>query len=363
MRLASLDVLRGSAVVGMILVNSAAAMNWTAKGAVYPLLLHSEWNGLTLADFVFPAFLTMVGVSIPFSLRSASIERGAVLRILSRAGRLLLLGFLLSNLYWFQDFRAGDWRLLGVLQRIGLVYGASAMLFLGLSARARLAIAATLLLLYWLIVLLPSGDGLVTDLWTRGHNFAGYVDRFVLGPHLYVRGPEGYDPEGILGTLPALAQGLIGVAVGERLAKQQEGGTGILALAGGVMLAAGLAWSLVFPIVKDIWSSSFVLVTSGATILALAGFHAWLDRPGELGPGARAVTALALPFGANAIAAYTLHMVTAGMVRWQLLLVPYGTARPLIGDAAAALLPLACYLAFLWAVMSYFRRRAWIAKI
>jgi predicted acyltransferase len=217
-RLISLDVLRGWAVFGMILVNSAAGMKWGAQAAVFPLLLHVPWSGLTFADLVFPAFLMMVGVAIPFSLRGASSDaRGRA--IVWRTARLVLAGFLLSNLYWFQDFASGEWRLFGVLQRIGIVYGLCAILFLATGARTRLVIVGAVLILYWPLVLLPAGDGLVTDIHLRGHNFAAYVDRLLLGPHLYVQGAEGYDPEGILGTLPAVAHGLIGVAIGELLAR------------------------------------------------------------------------------------------------------------------------------------------------
>src|SRR3546814_10524882 len=89
---------------------------------------------------------------------------------------------------------------------IGLVYCACAILFLLAGPRARLIIAAAILALYWPLALLPSLDGLATDIWVRGHNFIASVDRLLLGNHLYVKGPEGYDPEGILGTLPAIAQ-------------------------------------------------------------------------------------------------------------------------------------------------------------
>src|SRR5688500_11953586 len=121
-RLVSLDLLRGLTVMGMILVNEMAGM--ASEGAVYPTLLHSPWNGVTLADLVFPAFLFMVGVSIPLSLRERA---GAPVppseqhsRIIWRSIRLVLVGFILSSIWWFSDFSATTWRLFGVLQRIGL---------------------------------------------------------------------------------------------------------------------------------------------------------------------------------------------------------------------------------------------------
>src|SRR3546814_7033982 len=108
MRLISLDVLRGLTVAGMILVNSAAAMKYGAKANVAPILLHVSWEGLTLADLVFPGFLTMVGIAIPFSMRDAAFDSRLRRPIFGRTGRLLLLGFILRNLSWFTSFASGD---------------------------------------------------------------------------------------------------------------------------------------------------------------------------------------------------------------------------------------------------------------
>jgi predicted acyltransferase len=367
-RLLSLDVLRGLTVFGMIVVNSAAGME--SKARVFPTLLHSHWDGLTLADLVFPGFLMMLGVSIPLSLGAARDRYGLdslqTRRILGRTFRLVLLGFILSNLWWFSDFSATSWRLFGVLQRIGLAYGACALLFLLCGPKLRAAILVAILLLYWPLALLPSLDGLSTDLWLRGHNFIGSVDRVLLGAgnHNYVTGPEGYDPEGLLGTLPAIAHGLIGVAVGEfLLARRMRGAALPLGLAGLAMLVVGIAWGFVFPVVKDIWSSSFVLVTCGITAMVLALLHAWLDRPDAPTAPRRLLLRLALPFGVNAIAAYVLHMVTAGMVGWSLFQLPFEAARPLIGGSWASLLPVFLYAAFIWACVDLLRRRGWIFKI
>lgn len=360
MRLISLDVLRGLTVAGMILVNSAAAMKWSAGADVSPILLHASWEGLTLADFVFPAFLTMVGIAIPCSLRHARPERATYRRILGRTARLLLLGFLLSNLYWLASFQSGEWRLFGVLQRIGLVYGACAILFLTCGTRGRAMLIAVILLAYWPLALLPSLDDGATDIWTRGQNFIAAVDRALLGPHRYVQGAEGYDPEGILSTLPAIAQGLIGVAIGELMIRGEGRRTKMLAGVGTAMMGAGLAWSLVFPVVKDIWSSSFVLLTSGATIATLAALHHFLDRDGR-DPGWMATAMLA--FGANAIAAYTLHQVTANLVVWDAMLAPFAMLRPLTGDPIASLAPVFIYMALIWASMEWLRRKRWFIKI
>ncbi|MGE5562051.1 MAG: acyltransferase family protein [Bacillota bacterium] len=358
-RLVSLDLLRGLAVIGMIIVNEMAGLQ--SEGRVFPTLLHSRWDGLTLADVVFPAFLFMVGVSIPLALRRREEARYAP--ILWRAARLVLLGFVLSNLYWFVDFQSGSWRLPGVLQRIGIVYGVCALMFLTVPPRARLIIAAAILVLYWPLALIPALDGLPNDIWLRGHNFVGSVDRVILGTHLYVQGPDGYDPEGILGTLPAIAHGLIGLAAGEFVLRTQ-GAARLrgLAIAGAAMLVVGVAWGFVFPVVKDIWSSTFVLVTCGISSLVLAALGYLFDgRPME---GPRRVAEVAvLPFGMNAIAAYTLHEVTATVAGWDLLQAPYRALLPVTGPEIAAFAPVLLYLGFIWLCMFYLWRQRWLIRI
>lgn len=355
-RLVSLDLLRGLAVIGMIIVNEMAGM----EPPVFPLLLHSHWDGLTIADVVFPGFLFMVGASIPLSLRRK--EDADYSRILWRVLRLLLLGFILSNLFWFSKFDSGSWRLFGVLQRIGLVYGACAVMFLKLSPRTRLIVAAAILLLYWPLTLIPTLDGVPTDLWLRGRNFVGSVDRVLLGAgnHIYVPGPEGYDPEGLLGTLPAIAQGLIGVAVGEYLLRSRERKP--LWIAGAAMLLVGIGWGFVFPVVKDIWSSTFVLVTSGIALLTLVALAVLFDGKPMTG-GRRIVEVLVLPFGMNAIAAYTLHEVCWSLLGWDLLQLPYRALRPGIGPQLAAFAPVLLFLAFIWLCMFYLWRRRWLIRI
>ena len=353
-RLVSLDLLRGLAVIGMIIVNEMAGM----ESPVYPLLLHSRWNGLTIADVVFPGFLFMVGVSIPLAFkRREEVDYSA---ILWRTARLLLLGFILSNLFWLSKFDSGTWRLFGVLQRIGLVYCACALMFLNLSSRTRLIVAAAILLLYWPVTLIPALDGLPNDIWMRGHNFVGSVDRVLLGPHIYVPGKDGYDPEGILGTFPAIAQGLIGLTVGEYVLRRREWKP--LWIAGIAMLVIGIGWGFVFPVVKDIWSSTFVLVTSGIVLLTLCVLHVLFD--GRPMTGARRLAeVIVLPFGINAIAAYTLHEVAWSFLGWDLLQAPYRALRMGIAPQLAAFVPVLLFLAFIWLCMFYLWRKRWLIRI
>ncbi|MDH7637771.1 heparan-alpha-glucosaminide N-acetyltransferase domain-containing protein [Sphingomonas oryzagri] len=142
-RLASLDLLRGLSVIGMILVNLMAGMSH--RGPVFPLLLHSRWAGFTIADAIFPAFVLMVGVSVALTARDGTPDAR---RILLRAGRLVLLGLLFSNLLWLYDMTEGQPRLPGVLQRIGLVFAATALVYRRGNGRLRALLVAAILLIY-----------------------------------------------------------------------------------------------------------------------------------------------------------------------------------------------------------------------
>lgn len=368
-RLPSLDVLRGLTVIGMILVNATAGMFYGLEAKVFPLLLHAHWDGLKIADVVFPAFLTMVGLSIPMALHKAKAASGLdavqAQKIFWRTFRLFLIGWLLSNLSWLADFDSGPWRFWGVLQRIGLVYGAAAVLFLLFGAKTRLGIAAAILLLYWPLSLIPALDGLPNDLWERGHNFVASVDRvmFGAGGHNYVKGPEGYDPEGLLGTLPAIAQALLGMAAGEFLMQARKRSALTLAGAGAALLAIGIGWGFVFPVIKDIWSSSFVLVTTGITLLILAPLHGWLDnRAPVTGPLSWPIT-FAIAFGVNAIAAYVLHFLMNSLLGWELLTQTYFASRDAVGEPVAALFPVILFILAVWLPVEYLRRKKWIIKV
>jgi len=369
-RLPSLDVLRGLTVIGMILVNATAGMYYGLQAKVFPLLLHAHWEGLKIADVVFPAFLTMVGLSIPMALHKAKITTGLnaaqARKIGWRVVRLFLIGWLLSNLGWLAHFDGEPWRFWGVLQRIGLVYGAAAVLFLLCGPKTRLGIAAAILLLYWPLSLLPALDGLPGDIWERGHNFIASVDRLMFGAggHNYVKGPEGYDPEGLLGTLPAFAQALLGMAAGEFLMRAPKRSALTLAGAGAALLIVGAGWGFIFPVIKDIWSSSFVLVTTGITFLALAPLHACLDNRDDplRGPLSLPVT-FASAFGLNAIAAYVLHFLMNPLLGWDLLTQTYFLSRTTVGEAVAALFPVGLFILCVWLPVEYLRRKGWIIKV
>jgi predicted acyltransferase len=362
-RLASLDVLRGLTIVGMIVVNSASYLYYVSGYAIFAPLEHAAWRGFTIADSVFPAFVFMTGVSIPLALagQGGGLDGATLRRLLVRSGRLFLLGLILSNLYWMATPESVLFRPMGVLQRLALCFLATAVLYKMLGPRARLVLAVTILALYWPLTLAPFPDG-ATDLLKPGANLVGWFDRLVLGAHTYVKGPLGYDPEGLLSTLPAIAQALLGVAAGEwLLSPKSRSGRGArgLALAGVAMIVGGLAWGLVFPISKELWTSSFVLLSTGIALVLLAGLHQALDVNGWRLPGTRFLT----DFGINAIFAYSLHMLASIILAAHILKMPYAWATPLVGDKAAALIPVAIFVGLIWMILAYMRRKGWIVKV
>lgn len=357
-RLASLDVLRGLTIVGMIVVNSASYLHYVSGYAQFAALEHAAWRGFTIADAVFPAFVFMTGVSIPLAMagRGPGLDGETLRRLLVRSGRLFLLGLILSNLYWMATPESVLFRPMGVLQRLALAFLAAGVLYKTVGPRARLAVAAAILLLYWPLTLLPFPDG-ATDLLKPGANFVGWVDRLVLGAHTYVPGPLGYDPEGLLSTLPAIAQALLGVAAGEWLLARR-GSLGLL-VAGLAGIVGGLAWGLVFPISKELWTSSFVLLSTGIALILLAGLHQILDVKALRPPGTTFLT----DFGINAVFAYSLHMLASIMLTAHMLKIPYHWATPVVGDRTAALIPVAIFVGLIWMVLAYMRRRGWIVKV
>ena len=271
-RLLCLDIFRGLAVAGMIIVDNPGS-----DDHAYWAIRHAEWNGWTPADFIFPSFLILVGISIVFSFASR-MQRGEtrgkiLLHVFKRSLLLIAIGLLVnaSPIYGF-DLRT--FRLEGVTQRIALCYLVTALLELYVGLRWQILALAVCLAGYWaLLRFVP-----VPGVGTPGHeipfmdpdqNITAWLDRKLFMGHLY-NGTR--DPEGILHTIPAIGTTLIGLMTGHWLRTRRSGEIIIAGLAGfGVCgLIAGQAWNLSFPINKNLWTSSFVLFTGGFTLLFLA---------------------------------------------------------------------------------------------
>jgi predicted acyltransferase len=308
-RLVSLDALRG---FDMIWIAGAEGLG-EALGHFHggPLsralarqLDHVPWEGLHFYDLIFPLFIFMMGVAIPFSL-SRMVERSgspaAERRIYRRAALLFLLGVFY---YGGLSHPISDVRWAGVLQRFGLCYLAAGLLFLRFRPRALVCFCAALLIGYWALLTFVPVPGVGAGHYAEGQNLANWIDKMYLPGRKY---DGDHDPEGYLSTLPSIASCLLGVLSGIWLRDERSSPlrrAALLAAAGAVLLFVGHLWGLQFPVVKKIWTSSFVLVTGGISGLALAAFYIVID--------VWKIRAWAAPFvwvGTNALLIYLLYEI------------------------------------------------------
>jgi predicted acyltransferase len=351
-RLLSLDALRGCTVAAMLLVNDPG--DW---GHVYTPLDHSPWNGCTPTDLIFPFFLFVVGVSAALSLvprLEQGVSAGALARTaLWRALRIVALGVLINLLAWWW-MPGVHMRFPGVLQRIGICFAAIALLAIYTRSRLQWSAIAALLLGYW--ALLVMGGSL--DRWV---NIISRTDTAVFGHFVYLIDPttgRGHDPEGLLSTLPSVATALLGLRMGTWL---RAGKIRALLIAGVAMVALGAVWSVVLPLNKNLWTSSFVLWCAGWATLALIIFHALIDRRGWPAIGRR--------FGMNAIAAYAgseLMQIILPALGWQDPLYQHVFSNwisPLAGPYIASLAYAVAFVAVWWVIVWVMDRRKWYAKL
>lgn len=331
-RIRSVDALRGFDMLWIAGADAVVAAlrelsGWPVLAGLARQLEHAAWRGFRFEDLIFPLFLFLAGVSLPWSLARALAEGGraaAVRRMLRRGAVLWMLG-----VFYYGGFSARwpEIRLVGVLQRIALCSMAAGLLALWLPPRRLALVAAGILLGYWAALALANGRYDVHPAFAEGENLANWVDaRWLPGKKF----DGNHDPEGLLSTLPAVVTCLLGYFAGLLLRRGQLtpaarsvhlAGWGLLAL------VVGLVWGTQFPVIKKIWTSSYVLVAGGWSLLLLAAFHWVLD--------VRGWTRWALPFtwiGANSLAVYLFPaLVDLGAL----------SARLVGGDIARWLGPLA----------------------
>ncbi len=264
-RLVSLDIFRGMTVAFMIIVNTPGSWNY-----VYPPLRHAEWNGCTPTDLVFPFFLFIVGVSTWYSLKKYrhEINTSSLVRIFRRTITIFALGLFLAIFPCFvRDY--SSLRIMGVLQRIALAYGFGALLCLTIRRDYLWIVVAVILLLYWAMLAFFGGS----DPYTLEGNLASKVDSAILGTnHLYKGFGRPFDPEGLLSTLPAICTVIIGFYIAELIGKDSANGKTVvkMVLFGAAATGLGLLWSMLFPVNKALWTSSYVLYTAGLAMIVLA---------------------------------------------------------------------------------------------
>ena len=341
----------------MILVNNPGT--WRD---IYPPLRHADWHGWTLTDVVFPFFVFIVGVAVPIALGSRVERSGrarAMARVLRRSVVIFGLGIVLNGLPAF------DWatlRIPGVLQRIAVCYLVAGVLFLVTGWRTHAFVTAGLLLGYWVVMTTVPVPGYGVGDLSKAGNLAAYLDRALLGPHLW-QAAKVYDPEGILSTAPAVATALLGVLAGHWLRSGRMPGVTAarLGVAGIICAGLGRVWSVWFPVNKALWTSSYATLMGGFALIALAACY-WLIE-------ARGYRRWAVPFamlGVNALALFFLSTLVARL----LVLIRVGAENaslhallfdrvftPLASPMNASLAYATVYVLVWWAVMWMLYRR------
>ncbi len=285
-RLKSLDALRGfdmffifggdSLFIALGALSGLPLFHWLAEQ-----MEHVVWNGFHFYDNIFPMFLFIAGMSFPFSLRKrrqTDPERKIYYHVILRGLILVLLGFVYNGLLRF-DF--ADQRYASVLGRIGLAWMFAALIFMNTGTIWRSVIVAAILLGYWLLLATvtapdaPAG----ADGYSMTGSIVGYVDRMLLPGRLYLKV---HDPEGILSTVPAIATALLGMLAGEFIQLKNGKITPYMKVllmftAGVLFMAVGKLWGLTFPVNKNLWTSSFVCMSAGLSLILFSLFYLIID--------------------------------------------------------------------------------------
>ena len=298
-RLLSLDAMRGFTIAAMIMVNFPGHEDF-----VFPTLRHTKWNGLTFTDLIAPTFLFIVGVSITLAYsKKLGAPKGPLYRkIIVRSLKIFAVGMFLNML---PNFNFSDLRYTGTLHRIAIVFLVCAILFLNTNWKQQLGIASTILILYWLALTTIPTPGIGKVMLEPGVNLAAWVDQQYLPGKMW---QGNWDPEGILSTFPSIVTTITGMLAGRLmlLPLSPNEKSNFLLTAGLATAASGYFWNLIFPTNENLWTSSFVLVTSGFASMLLGALYFLIDIRGctkGISPG--------VIFGANAITAYVLADILA----------------------------------------------------
>ena len=285
-RLYSLDALRGFDMFWImggesIFVALAALTGWPIFEWCATQLEHVPWHGFVFYDMIFPLFLFIAGISFPFSLakriQNDDSRKSIYKHILFRGFILVFLGIIYNNgvRFNFAELRYGS-----VLGRIGLAWMFAALIFMNTKLTSRIIWCSGLLIIYWLLLMMfPAHDLGATDRFSQEGNLASYIDRLIMPGKLY---KGNHDPEGIFSTIPAVSTALLGMFTGEfmlsgYLKEKPFRKVLYLTAAAIVLMITGKLWNIVFPINKNIWSSSFVCWVGGLSLLLFSVFHLIID--------------------------------------------------------------------------------------
>jgi predicted acyltransferase len=361
-RIDSLDVFRGVTIAAMILVSTPGT--WEA---VYTPLDHAAWHGWTPTDLIFPFLLFAMGAAVPVALaRRRGAPRRVSSHVIRRGAVLFGIGLLLNAIELNRPFAWSTFPILGVLQRIAITYLAIAWLTERTSLRTQIIVAVTTLVGYWAAMMLIPVPGAGPGVLTPEGNLASFVDRWVLGGHMW---HPPWEAEGLLTTAPAIVTALCGVFAGDWLTRPgaDRHHSAKLWMAGAAATLVGLLWDSVFPINKNLWTSSFALFSAGMATQALALAHWALDLRSW-----RAWSTPFVAFGRNPLFAYFCSVVLDNILtRWHiagsdLKWIMYSNmfaswAVPCCGTEAASLFYALAYVA-LWGVVVWVmhRRRIYV---
>ena len=307
-RLQSLDVLRGFTMFwiiggGALIHSLAKATDWQALSWFSQQFTHVQWNGFHFFDMIFPLFMFVSGVAMPFSSGKKLAQGVSKKKILAKAGKraliLILFGIIYNNKISF-DF--ANMRYASVLGQIGVAYFIAASIYLYANLRGQIIWTLSILLGFWALMALVPVPGFGAGVLTPEGNFSGYVDRLLLPGTTY---REHYDPQGILLMISAATITLMGAVTGTLIIndKQPQIRKILIMIALGVLLIGlSLIWNIWYPINKEIWSSSFNLLTIGLSLIFMAVFYFIID--------VKAYTKWSFPFiliGLNPITIYMAH--------------------------------------------------------
>ena len=297
-RLVSLDVLRG--FVMFWIMSGEHIIHALAKAAPIPVFIwmssqlhHAEWNGITFYDMIFPVFLFVAGVSMPYSFEKKMSLAGVktpnelpskekqriYLSMLRRTCILLILGFVVNGLLRFDGF--DQTRFASVLGRIGLAWFFAGLIYLNFNLKQQLIWFAAILTGYYLAMKLIPVPNFGAGVLTKAGSLEAYIDRLFLPGRLH---SKVYDPEGLFSTIPAIATALLGVFLGTFLRAKNHFSSGkkltVLVLSALVLIGIGILWDYDFPINKHLWTSSFVCFVGGFSILFFTFFYLIIDLLG-----------------------------------------------------------------------------------
>ncbi|WP_295123911.1 heparan-alpha-glucosaminide N-acetyltransferase domain-containing protein [uncultured Chitinophaga sp.] len=368
-RYLALDVLRGLTIALMIVVNTPG--NWNA---IYAPFKHSDWHGFTLTDLVFPTFLFVVGNALSFSMGKLSTlsHTDFLKKVLKRTFIIFLIGVLL-HAFPFVRYEDGHYvlkdltatRLWGVLQRIALCYCAAALLIRYTTTKTVIIISIAILFVYWWLLYQFGTD---PGPYTLEGNAIGRLDRLYLPvENIYKHYKFPFDPLGLLSTLPAIVNVVAGYFAGVFVQERgNKPGTIIRLIAAGIILvAAGMVWNTGFPINKPLWTSSYVVYTTGFDLLLL-GVLIWTIDILQV----KKWTYFFEVFGKNPLFIYIiawvvivlLHLVRINGPSVGGLIYRHGFTSWL-GDKDASLLYSIAYMLLIWLIGYWMDRRKMYVKV